>query len=658
VHVKRFFLMLLALAAVVAAAGFVPQAHPVSAFAVSAFPGAEGFGTATPGGRGGRVCLVTNLNDSGPGSLRSCVDMAGPRYVVFRTGGTIVLETRLNVVQPYLTIAGQTAPGEGITLRMDPVSPTDLGTMDVLTHDVVIRYLRFRPGNGTTGEDSDDALAIVNNGVSNVVVDHCSFSWAVDENVNTYDGTTDITVSNSIIAEGLNNSGHPKGAHSKGLLAGGIGAHNVSIHHNLFVSNVDRNPQISGVSVADVRNNVVHNYGTGSGGGVTLVSSSKGVARVNWVGNFYKPGPNSDPNRAEFATYNGDTGLTQQWYGEGNARWTPAGVLPARVGQAVGQVGAPFPAAPVTTTSAEQAYADVLAGAGASRVRDAVDARLVAEVLAGSGSVKDAAGPYPELAAGAAPVDSDGDGMPDTYESVSGTNRGAPDGTGDVNGNGYDNIEDWFNSLVVGGAPAATVAIDAGAARTRTVNVRLGLAAAGPVPEMMRFKNDGDGWSAWSRYAAATTWKLEKGGDGKRTVLAQFADADGRQSAPVSDFIVLDTKPPAVEKAKPGPGATGVRRDTKLKVKLSEPLDPASVDSHSVVLKRSGASKKSKVAVKVTYRPGKHVIVATPRSKLAAGTTYKVKVRTTLVDLAGNQLKAKKKGGHGAHPLTWKFSTG
>ena len=263
---KRLFIaFLVAAAVVVATTGFVSRARPDATAAVPAFPGAEGFGTATPGGRGGRVCTVTNLNNAGPGSLRSCVDMAGPRYVVFRTGGTIVLETRLNVTNPFITIAGQTAPGGGITLRMDPVSPTDLGTMDVLTHDVVIRYLRFRPGNGTTGKDSDDALAIVNPGVSNVVVDHCSFSWAVDENVNTYDGTTDITISNSIIAEGLNNSGHPRGAHSKGLLAGGVGAHNVSIHHNLFVSNVDRNPQVSGVSVADVRNNVVYNYGTGSG---------------------------------------------------------------------------------------------------------------------------------------------------------------------------------------------------------------------------------------------------------------------------------------------------------------------------------------------------------------------------------------------------------
>jgi pectate lyase len=422
---------------------------PASA-AVKAFPGAEGFGTDTPGGRGGTVCKVVNLNDSGAGSLRSCVEATGPRYVVFEVGGTISLNTRITASSPFLTIAGQTAPGDGITLRMNPGAGTDQGTLQIATHDVVIRYLRFRPGNGGAADDSNDAITIYKAGVRNVVVDHSSFSWAVDENVNTYDGSTDITVSNSIIAEGLSNAGHPDGEHSKGMLSGGVDAHNVSIHHNLFVSNVDRNPQVSGVSVADIRNNVIYNYGDGSGGGVTLISSSKGEPRVNWVGNYYKPGPNSNPSRPEFATYNGSTGASHQWYGEGNKRWTSTGDQDARIGEAVGRVTTPFPAAPVTTTSAAQAYEQVLAGAGASRVRDAVDQRLVQEVRSGTGSITDATGPYPALSAGTAAADSDGDAMPDAYESAHGTNPTAPDAVGDVNGNGYDNIEDWFNSLAPG----------------------------------------------------------------------------------------------------------------------------------------------------------------------------------------------------------------
>jgi pectate lyase len=365
---NKYSLPVLAVAATaVTATAVAPQVltSPVAA-STRAFPGAEGFGTDTPGGRDGAVCAVTSLADSGAGTLRSCVERSGPRYVVFKTGGTITLRSRINVTNPYVTIAGQTAPGGGITLRMDPSAGTDQGTLQIATHDVVVRYLRFRPGDGGAADDSNDAITIYKGGVRNVVVDHSSFSWAVDENVNTYDGSTDITVSNSIIAEGLSNAGHPDGEHSKGMLSGGVDAHNVSIHHNLFVSNVDRNPQISGVSVADVRNNVVYNYGDGSGSGVTLISSSKGEPRVNWVGNYYRPGPNSDPNRAEFATYNGSTGASHQWYGDGNMRWTAGGDQPARISsEAVGRVTTPFPAAPVTTTSAAAAYEQVLADAGA-----------------------------------------------------------------------------------------------------------------------------------------------------------------------------------------------------------------------------------------------------------------------------------------------------
>jgi pectate lyase len=422
---------------------------PTTSTGVQAFPGAQGFGTDTPGGRGGRVCTVTTLEDSGPGSLRSCAEASGPRYVVFRTGGTILLRDRITISDPFVTIAGQTAPGDGITLRMDPESGTDRGTMLVETHDVVIRFLRFRPGDGGSADDSHDALTIYKEGVHDVVVDHCSFSWAIDENVNTYDSAEDITISRSIIAEALSRAGHPAGEHSKGLLAGGEAAHGVSIHHNLFVSNVDRNPQVSGVSVADVRNNVVYNYGDGSGDGVTLLSSSNGEPAMNWVGNYYKAGPDSPWDRPEFATYDGTTGSSHGWYGVGNLRWTAAGDQPARIaGEAVGSVGAPFPAPEVTTTPAARAYTDVLSDSGASLVRDAVDRRLVDEVRGGHGSVKDAAGPYPTLDAGTPPSDSDGDAMPDTFESTHGTDPSAPDATGDANGNGYDNVEDWFNALV------------------------------------------------------------------------------------------------------------------------------------------------------------------------------------------------------------------
>jgi pectate lyase len=460
-HKSPLVLFAVGLAATSVTMAVTPQmTHDTASVAASlpAFPGAEGYGTNTPGGRGGEVCKVTNLDDSGAGSLRACVEASGPRTVIFRTGGTIDLESRLEVHNPFLTIAGQTAPGDGITLRMAPGSSTDKGTMQIETHDVVIRYLRFRPGDNGHGDDSHDALQIYKAGVYNIVADHTSFSWAIDENVNTYDESHDITVSNSIISEALSNSTHPQGEHSKGLLSGGVNAHNVSIHHNLFASNVDRNPQVSGVSVADIRNNVVYNYGDGSGAGVTLISSSKGEPDVNWVGNYYKPGPDSDPSRAEFATYNGTTGATHEWYGDANVRWTPSGDQPARVAaKSVGRRSTPFAAPPVTTTSAAQAYTHVLADAGASRVRDAVDERIVTEVRNGTGSFKDSAsGLYPTLHPGTPPTDSDGDGMPDSFETSHGTNPSSPDANGDVDGDGYTNIEDWFNGLATStaGAPS------------------------------------------------------------------------------------------------------------------------------------------------------------------------------------------------------------
>ncbi len=468
--------LLAACTAVLLPLGFAALSSPAEAVTPKAFPGAEGFGTDTPGGRGGTICQVTNLNNSGTGSLRACVEASGPRVVVFRTGGTINLTDRLLVTNPNLTILGHTAPGDGITLRMAPGSTTDKGTMQIETHDVVIRYVRFRPGDNGSGDDSHDGVQIYKAGVNNVVIDHSSVSWAIDENVNTYDYSTNITVSNSIIAEALSNSTHPEGEHSKGMLSGGVDAHNVSIHHNLFVSNVDRNPQVSGVSVADIRNNVVYNYGDGSGDGVTLISSSKGEPDINWISNYYKPGPDSSTSRAEFATYNGSTGSTHEWYGSGNMRWTSSGNQPARVASgAVGQRSTPFAVPTVTTQPANEAYELVLATAGASKVRDAVDTRLVNEVRNGTGSIKDSAsGLYPTLDPGVPPADGDGDGLPDSWELTT----GGTTPNGDHDGDGYTNIEEWAETLIPGNPtpdpdptpdPNQAPVVDAGANQTVTL---------------------------------------------------------------------------------------------------------------------------------------------------------------------------------------------
>ena len=185
---------------------------PSLASGLPAFPGAEGFGTDTPGGRGGQVFEVTNLQDSGAGSLRVCIEASGPRTCVFRAGGTITLSSPLTINNPYVTIAGQTAPGGGITIRG--------GGVFVQTHDVVIRYISVRRGPG----GSNYAILISDNNaddVYNVVLDHCSTSWATDQTVTTWYAAHDVTISWTIISESLDCSTHPKGCHSKALHTGG-----------------------------------------------------------------------------------------------------------------------------------------------------------------------------------------------------------------------------------------------------------------------------------------------------------------------------------------------------------------------------------------------------------------------------------------------------
>lgn len=449
---SRRFLLPAALAAVLVGgltSPVVDHAPAEAAVVRPAFPGAMGFGAATPGGRGGRVLQVTNLKDSGPGSLRAAMEASGPRTVVFRVAGTIRLRSRIEVDNPFLTVAGQTAPGEGVTLRIDPRVSYDKGVLSVETHDVIIRYLRLRPGPNRGADDSNDGFVADGPETYRIILDHLSMSWAVDEVVNTYDHSRNITVQNSIISEALSNAGHPEGEHSKGMLAGGEGARNVSILRNLFVSNKDRNPQISGLSVADVRNNVVYNYGDGSGGGVTLLSSSKGEPRLNWVGNFYKPGPASPRNRSEFDTYVGSTGETHKFYAGRNLRWTPSGAAPARVEQgAIGRVSSRFAVPRTRTLPPRVALKRVLRTAGASRARDAVDERLVRQFRRGTGRLIDSpaqVGGYPTLATGRPYRDADADGMANAWEVRRGLNPHRDDAAGDVDGDGWTNLEEFLN---------------------------------------------------------------------------------------------------------------------------------------------------------------------------------------------------------------------
>jgi hypothetical protein len=208
---------------------------PLFSEAQVAFPGAEGFGRSAVGGRGGAVIEVTNLNDSGPGSLREAIGTPGPRTVVFRTGGIIELQEELQITEPYITIAAQTAPGDGVVLK-------NFG-LAVFAHDVIIRGLRVRPAEGlhTQGPDNRDCIAIQDGG-QNIMIDHCSFSWGSDENVSIWGSNAHhLSIQWCHLTEALYRGIHPKGPHGMGLLSGN-GATNVSAHHNLLAHNNGRNP--------------------------------------------------------------------------------------------------------------------------------------------------------------------------------------------------------------------------------------------------------------------------------------------------------------------------------------------------------------------------------------------------------------------------------
>ncbi|HSB15881.1 MAG TPA: right-handed parallel beta-helix repeat-containing protein [Bryobacteraceae bacterium] len=438
----------------------VVMAHPQSIqSAVKAFPEAEGFGAVAIGGRGGQVIEVTNLNDSGPGSLRACVEASGPRTCVFRIGGNIVLKSKLAVRSPYITIAGQTAPGGGITLRTDPVNSSGLVEIRDTAYDVVIRNIRIRPGPGSGAGNDLDAVTIMG---SRVILDHVSASWGVDENVNSWYSTAhDITVQWSIVSEGLNNSTHTEGPHSKGMLLGSQDAHSITAHHNLFAHNDERHPQVKTRTggVVDVVNNVVYNWGQKA----AYTDDSYGIPPVNFVGNYYKPGANSSLGMYEIHHRNAA--------GRGTELFVKGNIGPHRLDDSLpesevvrpedrGYIVATRHAAPlVTTQTAQVAFELVLAGAGASIAlrcdgtgylrRDTVDTRIVTDVRNGTGRIIDdpsQVGGWPVLEPGAGCVDVDRDGMPDVWESAHGFNPGlASDGAQDADGDGYTNLEEYLN---------------------------------------------------------------------------------------------------------------------------------------------------------------------------------------------------------------------
>jgi len=446
----------------------VPAAVPELAKAkIPAFPGAEGGGEWTAGGRGGKVFVVTSLDDKGPGTLREAVEAKGPRTVVFGVAGIITLETPLAINNPFITIAGQSAPGDGICVKGHSTS--------INTHDVVIRYMRFRRGNL---KNRDDALG--GNPVGNVIVDHVSASWGLDENLSLYrhmqkqaDGSPDkklpvenLTIQWSISSEALDLNNHAFG--------GTWGGKNASFHHNLFACNTGRNPSIGMSGGFDYRNNVIFNWQH------RTMDGGDGSSRVNVVNNYYKPGPiTAGELRYRICKVEARNSKDQfpgpgKWYVTGNivegfpkistdnwaggVQFAPEAkyrdeIIPAPTEKQV-RVNEPFAAAPVTTHSADEAYELVLLNGGATLPkRDPVDVRVIESVHTGKTSTKTGiletpadVGGWPEYKAAQIPTDTDKDGMPDEWEKKHGLDpKDATDAAKDSDGDGYTNLEEFLN---------------------------------------------------------------------------------------------------------------------------------------------------------------------------------------------------------------------
>ena len=456
-----------------------------------AFPGAEGFGRYTSGGRGGAVYHVTSLADDGSeGTLRWACQKSGKRTIVFDVSGTIYLTSALQLKNGDVSILGQTAPGDGICVADYPFT--------INSSNVIIRFIRFRLGNRQVAYHEGDGLGGMDQ--SNIVVDHCSVSWSIDECLSVY-GSKNISVQWNIVDQSLVNSGHSKGSHGYGGNWGGSGA---SYHHNLMAHHTSRTPRLGprpGTQTderMDMRNNVIYNWGgNGCYGGEGM--------NVNIVNNYYKPGPGTKTRSttiqqriaapgirtSEYTHHN--TNTPNQWdvmwhvwgkyYVDGNVNpnyasvtnnnWTYGIYNQIDAGSCDGtysattrdtiKILAPIAFGHVTTQAAETAYEKVVAYAGASYKRDAHDAYIANDVLTGTASHcapgtvtgfidnQDQAGGWPELKSDVAPTDTDGDGMPDEWETQHGLNPNDATDRNKYNLDShhyYTNLEVYCNSLV------------------------------------------------------------------------------------------------------------------------------------------------------------------------------------------------------------------
>lgn len=410
------------------------------------FPGAEGFGRYTTGGRGGLVYTVTNLHDDGEGSLRKGILKDEVRTIVFAVSGTIDLKSSLDINHGNLSIFGQTAPGEGITLKGYPLK--------VKADNVIIRYLRFRMGD--INEVEDDAFG--GRDQKNIILDHCSVSWATDENASFY-WNKNFTMQYCIISEALNRSVHHKGAHGYGGIWGG---ENASFHHNLIVSNNSRNPRFGGSKsvpnapneLVDFRNNVIFNWGDNS-----IYGGEKG--NYNMVNNYFKSGPATTSSKKDRIV--NPSKPYGKFYVHGNYvegypeiskdNWK-GGVQCDDPGQSKHEKEFSIENN-VKTQSAEDAYENVLQQAGASLARDVVDKRIVYEVRIGKTTygngiidAQEDVGGWPKLRKGKSLNDTDQDGMPDEWEKQKGLSPKVNDANNFNLDKGFTNLEIYVNQLL------------------------------------------------------------------------------------------------------------------------------------------------------------------------------------------------------------------
>lgn len=390
-----------------------------------AFPGAEGFGTYATGGRGGTVVHVTNLNASGPGSLADAVSQPN-RTVVFDVGGVIDITGQNLTIASNLTIAGQTAPGEGITIYGGRVIMSN-------SSNVIMRYIRMR-GSISMPEDK---CTLTMDYCDNVILDHCSISWGRWDNVHIKDANN-ITYQNCIISEGI----EPQ---RFGAITDGT--RNWTISHCLWTNNKSRNPKMK--CYLQYYNNVVYNYGIGIVGGHSAADNYQDV-----MNNYFITGPSSGSSNKYFDQWT----ETDHLYSNGN--YTDDNRDGKLNGRLITDYNGATPMqqpnlkcqAPMNLEPAEDAFYAVMEHAGASRVRDSHDLRII-EQLASLGTKgafianEQDVGGIGTLSGADAPADSDGDGMPDEWEKANGTDPDKADANGDADGNGYTNIEDYVNSL-------------------------------------------------------------------------------------------------------------------------------------------------------------------------------------------------------------------